>query len=465
MKKYNHAQIFHTLSPLDGRYADKLADLTSLFSESQLNLTRLVIEIEWLKVLAKEPKISELKPLTKQDIKYLHSIILSFSHRDMAVIKKLETKTNHDIKALEYFLKKKLDQHPKLKFYREFIHFGCTSDDINNLSYAAIFNKAKTNILLPQMLQLINQLEQMALNHAHSPMLSRTHGQQATPTTFGKEMANFSYRLARQINYLINAPILGKFSGAVGNFNAVTVAYPEVDWEELARNFVHAFKLEWNPYTTQIEPHDWIAEHCDIIARFNTILIGLCRDIWGYISLGYLKQIPKKSETGSSVMPHKINPIDFENAEGNLGIANALLPHFSTKLPISRWQRDLSDSTVMRNLGVALGHTLLAYRSLETGLKKITVNAVQLNQELDEHWEVLAEAVQTVMRRFKIANSYEKLKKFTRGKKVTKELLHHFIQNLDIPKTAKNNLLNLSPGTYLGKASELAKTMEQLLEY
>ena len=455
-------KLYFKISPLDGRYAAALTEVAQLFDETQLNQTRLVIEIAWLKTLAEQPKIKEVTPLSKRNISYLDKIIQSFDARDARRIKKLEHQTKHDLKAIEYFLREKFTQYPSLKQYREFIHFGCTSDDINNLSYAITIGRAKTQIILPQLTQLIARLKQLAKNHAATPMLSRTHGQRATPTTFGKEMANFAYRLTRQVHQLAKAPMLGKFNGAVGNFNALTAAYPKLDWQIIVKDFVKKFQLQWNPYTTQIEPHDWIVEHCNIIRHCNNILIGLCRDIWGYIALDYLKQQNRLTEIGSSVMPHKINPIDFENAEGNLGIANTLLAHFSDKLPITRWQRDLSDSTVMRNLGVAMGHTHLAYQAIDRGLSRLTVDQTKLLAELDQHWEVLAEAIQTVMRRFKIKTPYEQLKKLTGGKTISPMLLHSFVEKLAIPHAAKKKLLKLTPKNYLGLASELAKKIDYL---
>ena len=418
---------------------------------------RLTIEIEWLKTLASEPKIKKIKPLSHENLKFLHNIIADFDTKDIDRIKQLEKQTNHDVKAVEYFLKEKLATNKKLTAYQEFVHFGCTSDDINNLSYAITLAKARDEILLPMMEKIILHLGKMAQNYAELPMLARTHGQPASPTTLGKEMANFAYRLTRQFDYLFITPILGKFNGAVGNFNAHMAAYPEIDWQKISQKFVENFDLTWNSYTTQIEPHDWIAEYCDILARFNTILIGLCRDIWGYISIGYFKQKTTSKEVGSSTMPHKINPIDFENAEGNLGIANALLNHFSAKLPISRWQRDLTDSTVMRNLGVAIGHSMLAYKSLDKGLKKLEVDQTAIKKDLNNHWEVLAEAIQTVMRRYNIEAPYEKMKALTRGQKIDQKMLQKFINKLNIPKPVKQKLLKLTPENYLGDAIKLAK--------
>lgn len=445
------------LSPLDGRYAEQLEEASFVFSELYLTLMRLTVEIEWLKTLASTPKIKEVKPLNREDLTFLHNIVAQFDVKEMERIKELEKQTNHDVKAIEYFLKEKLATHKKLSAYQEFIHFGCTSDDINNLSYGAILTKTRTEILLPLLQQTIKQLSKMAVDHAATPMLARTHGQPASPTTLGKELANFSYRLNRQCKLLATTEILGKWNGAVGNFNAHVVAYPEVDWPKVGQKFVEKFELTCNPYTTQIEPHDWIAEYCDTLARFNTILIGLCRDIWGYVSIGYLKQKLNPGEIGSSTMPHKVNPIDFENAEGNLGLANALLNHFATKLPISRWQRDLTDSTVMRNLGVAIGHSVLAYKSLNKGLNKLAVDELALKKDLNAHWEVLAEAIQTMMRRYKIEAPYEQMKALTRGKTIDQKTLQKFIMQLAIPKAAKQRLMKLTPESYIGKAGELAK--------
>ena len=445
------------LNPLDGRYCEQLTEIAPLFSELNLILIRLAIETEWLKTLARTPKIKEIKPFDKESLSFLRNLIEKFDEKDLTRIKELEKQTNHDVKAIEYFLKEKLGGHKKLKPYQEFVHFGCTSDDINNLSYAIILKKTRDEILLPMMDKTILQLKTMAHSYAKTPMLARTHGQAATPTTLGKELANFIYRLTRQFDYLLTAPTLGKFNGAVGNFNAHYVAYPEIDWQKISQIFVEQFNLEWNPYTTQIEPHDWLAEYCDVLARFNTILIGFCRDVWSYIAIGYFKQKAKANEVGSSTMPHKINPIDFENAEGNLGLANALLNHFSSKLPISRWQRDLTDSTVMRNLGVAIGYSVLAYKSLCKGLDKLEIDNATIAKDLDNHWEVLAEAVQTVMRRYNIAEPYEKMKELTRGQKLDAKTLQKFISKLNIPKETKQKLLKLTPQNYLGKAAELAR--------
>ena len=456
------AQLF-TLSPLDGRYQEKLLNVTPTFSELNLILTRLAIEIEWFKTLAQDPNIPEIPSCDNKTLEFLNNLTHNFNEQDAIHIKELEQQTNHDVKAVEYFLKAKLATNPELNAYQEFVHFGCTSDDINNLSYALILTKAREEILAANMKNIITDLAAMAHNYANIPMLSRTHGQAATPTTVGKEMANFAYRLNRQYNHLLNLPILGKFNGAVGNFNAHTIAYPELDWQNISQRFIEELGLTYNPYTTQIEPHDWQAEYCDIVIRFNTIMIGLCRDIWSYIALGYFKQKSNPNEVGSSTMPHKINPIDFENAEGNLGLANALLQHFSSKLPISRWQRDLTDSTVLRNFGVAIGHCALAYQSLRQGLSKITVDTIAVTQDLETHWEVLAEAVQTVMRRYRIAEPYEQMKALTRGQKLNRATLYQFISQLNIPEEAKQALLNLTPADYIGKAADLAIAFEKFL--
>lgn len=448
-----------SISPLDGRYKEKLEDVSLAFSEANLMLTRLTVEINWLETLAKETTIKEIKPLKGKNLKYIQDIVTKFEAKDINHIKELERSTNHDIKAVEYFLKEKITANKNLKSYKEFVHFGCTSDDINNLSYAIILNKTRDEVLLPMMENIFLLLKKMAENHSNIPMLARTHGQPASPTTLGKELANFAYRLNRQTDYLYINPILGKFNGAVGNFNAHVLAYPKTNWQKVCQKFVGSFNLTWNPYTTQIEPHDSIAEYCDILARFNTVMIDACRDIWNYISIGYFKQKSKAKEVGSSTMPHKINPIDFENAEGNLGIANSLLNHFSSKLPISRMQRDLTDSTVMRNLGVAIGHSMLAYKSFEKGLTKLVADKITIKKDLNEHWEILGEAVQTVMRKHGIENPYEKMKDLTRGQKFDKKTLHSFIKKLKIPKTEKEKLLKLTPENYIGKAIDLAKNV------
>ena len=447
------------LSPLDGRYHEKLTVLQAYFSEYALLRYRIRVEIAWLIALSDQPKIPEVAMFSAATRERLKQLVTNFDVQDAEAIKAIERETNHDVKAIEYWLKERLANEPEVARVAEFIHFACTSEDINNLAYALMVKEARDQILLPA-LQHINQtLTTQAHQLAELPMLARTHGQPATPTTMGKELANFVARLQRQIGQIAQVSLTGKCNGAVGNYNAHLIAYPEVDWPSLARQLVEDMGLEFNPYTTQIEPHDALAECADAFARVNTVLIDLARDIWGYISLGYFKQRVKEGEIGSSTMPHKVNPIDFENAEGNLGMANALLSHFSEKLPISRWQRDLSDSTVLRNLGVALGYCLLGYKSLSQGLDKLAANRERMESELEQNWEVLAEAVQTVMRRYGIANPYEQLKTLTRGKNINREVLHAFIDTLPLPSVEKVRLKSLQPKTYLGKAVELAQAV------
>lgn len=446
-----------TISPIDGRYAEQLSQLTPIFSEYAMMHLRIFIEIEWLKTLAQEPNIKELEPFSPQALKELENILNKFNEQEALYIKQLERKINHDVKVIEYYLKEKFAKNEHLKPYKEFIHFAATSDDINNIVYALSINEARQQEILPRLDDIITKLRELAHQYADTAMLARTHGQPATPTTLGKEFANFAFRLSAQFEMLAEAPICGKFNGAVGNLNAHCVAYPEIDWLRVVQQFVEHFNLIWNPYTTQIEPHDYLAIVFHNLIRLHNILIALCRDIWNYISLNYLQQKMQVNEVGSSTMPHKINPIDFENAEGNLGIANALLDHLANKLPISRWQRDLSDSTAMRNIGVALAHSILAYNSILKGLKKIEVAEANLTADLNQHWEVLGEALQTVMRRFGTVDAYEQLKTLTRGKKITQQKLHAFIAKLDIPATAKQRLLKLTPENYLGMATELAK--------
>lgn len=447
----------YALSPLDGRYYNKVAELRPYFSEFALIRYRVRIEIEWLKALSNEPLILEVPALSAATIKQLDNLAESFSIADAEAVKTIEARTNHDVKAVEYWLKASLAGNAEIARVAEFIHFACTSEDINNLSHGLMLQASRNQVMLPVLKKIINSLTQLAHQLTDVPMLSRTHGQPATPTTMGKEIANVVYRLQRGYEQLVNVTILGKINGAVGNYNAHTVAYPMLDWEKYARSFVEKLGLMFNPYTTQIEPHDTIAELFDAYARVNTILLDLNRDIWGYISLGYFRQKSKDGEVGSSTMPHKVNPIDFENSEGNLGIANALLRHLSDKLPISRWQRDLTDSTVLRNMGVALGHTLLAYDSCIRGLGKLEINSTRLQQDLQDSWEVLAEPIQTVMRRYGIANPYEQLKALTRGKvNITRDAFHQFIINLDIPEADKKRLLELTPENYTGLATRLA---------
>lgn len=449
------------ISPLDGRYYNKLDDLRPYFSEFGLLHYRLIVEIRWLQLLAQTAEIKEVPSLSTAAQTHLEQLIQNFSVADAEKIKTIEAKTNHDVKALEYFLKESVAGQKELENISEFIHFACTSEDINNLSYTLIIKDVREKILLPYFDKLINTLQKLALNTAEQPMLSRTHGQTASPTTVGKELANVVYRLQRQRTQLMQLELLGKINGAVGNFNAHLVAYPEINWPALAENFVKNLGLTWNPYTTQIEPHDFLAEFFHILMRFNTILIDLDRDIWGYISLGYFKQKLKEGEVGSSTMPHKINPIDFENSEGNLGIANALFDHMAAKLPISRWQRDLSDSTVLRNIGVALGHSLLAYQATLQGLSKLELNPTALDKDLAENWEVLAEAIQTVMRRYGIEQPYEKLKALTRGKRMDQASLLSFIDTLNLPEAIKNTLRQLTPGNYIGNATQQAKEISK----
>ena len=446
------------LSPLDGRYGAKLKALQPFFSEYGLIRYRLTVELEWFKALSEEPALTEIAPFTGATLQALDRLAQNFSEADAQAVKAIEAETNHDVKALEYWLKDKLSAFPDALAACEFIHFSCTSEDINNLAYGLMLRDARDSVMLPALQVIIARLRDLAHRHAELAMLSRTHGQAATPTTLGKEMANVVYRLERATKNIAAVQLTGKINGAVGNYNAHLAAYPAFDWETFARKFVEKLGLEFNPYTIQIEPHDSIAELFDAYARLNTILIDLNRDIWGYVSLGYFKQKVKAGEVGSSTMPHKINPIDFENSEGNLGLANALLRHMSEKLPISRWQRDLSDSTVLRNVGIACGYSLLAYDSCLKGLGKLEANPQRLAEDLDANWEVLAEPIQTVMRRFGVANPYEQLKELTRGKsRISREEMRAFIAKLNIPENAKKGLLDLTPESYLGKAAELAK--------
>jgi adenylosuccinate lyase len=447
------------ISPTDGRYAEKVAGLRDLFSEFGLIRFRVLVEVRWLQCLADEPGIGELAPLSNVMKDVLNRIVDDFSLDDAERVKAIEAKTNHDVKAVEYFIRERLGDGPETPSLKDFLHFGCTSEDINNLAYALMLRTARSDVLLPQMRELRARLHAMSRQHARLSMLSRTHGQTASPTTVGKEIANFVARLDRAQSRFRDLAILGKCNGAVGNFNAHHVAYPEVDWPALSQRFVASLGLEWNPYTTQIEPHDWTAEYAHALVRYNTILIDLCRDVWAYISLGYFTQSAARDEVGSSTMPHKVNPIDFENAEGNLGLANALLGHFAEKLPISRWQRDLTDSTVQRNFGVAIGYLLIAMQSTVKGLGKLQVDAAAVGKDIDAAWEVLGEAVQTVMRRYGVPEPYEQLKALTRGQVVTQALLHDFIATLDIPEDARNRLLELSPGTYVGLAAKLAEDL------
>jgi adenylosuccinate lyase len=445
------------LSPLDGRYASKVETLRPIFSEFGLMHRRVHVEIEWLLALAADPGIVELPAFSPAQIEKLKGIAADFNVDDGARIKTIEATTNHDVKAVEYFIKERIGNDASLAQAKEFVHFACTSEDINNLSYALMLRDARTDVLLPAIDGIIAKLRELAHANANLPMLSRTHGQTASPSTLGKELANVVARLERQRKQLVALEVPGKINGAVGNYNAHAITYPELDWRGFSQRFVESLGLDYNPYTTQIEPHDGVAEYCDVVRRANIILIDLARDIWGYISLGYFKQSLKAGEVGSSTMPHKVNPIDFENAEGNFGLANALLGHFAEKLPISRWQRDLTDSTVLRALGTAFGHTLVALESLKKGLGKLTVNADRLAADLDASWEVLAEAVQTVMRRYGLPEPYEQLKALTRGQGITKDSMRTFITALDLPTDAKQRLLDLTPGGYIGLAEPLAR--------
>jgi adenylosuccinate lyase len=444
------------LSPLDGRYAAKVDALRPVFSEYGLVRARVRVEVEWLLALAAEPGIAELAPFAAPAVARLRALADGFSVADAARVKEIERTTNHDVKAVEYFLKERLQDDAELAPALEFVHFACTSEDINNLSYALMLAEGRERILSPKLDELIAKLRAMAHEHAALPMLSRTHGQTASPTTVGKELANVVARLDRQRSVLSALPMPGKINGAVGNYNAHVAAYPDVDWPAFSRRFVESLGLSWQPYTTQIEPHDGIAELCDAMKRIDTICVDLCRDAWGYISLGYFRQAVKAGEVGSSTMPHKVNPIDFENAEGNFGVANALFEHFAAKLPVSRWQRDLTDSTVLRALGTAFGHALVGFDALLRGLGKLSANPERLAADLDAAWEVLAEAVQTVMRRHGLPNPYEQLKALTRGQGITAESMRAFVAGLDLPADAKQRLLDLTPATYTGLAAGLA---------
>lgn len=445
------------ISPLDGRYQEKVRALRGIFSEYGLMKFRLIVEIRWLEMLAEFSEIKDLSPLSADAKKQLNDIIKHFLEEDAIKIKEIESGINHDVKAVEYFIKEKIAKHSELNALSEFIHFGCTSEDINNLSYAMMIEAAIKDCILPELSKIISRLRKFTEEHANTSMLARTHGQAATPTTVGKEFANVIARLERQVAQLKQMKMLGKMNGATGNYNAFSIAYPDTDWQAVSKKFVEELGLEWNPYTTQIEPHDCISEFCAIMTRINTILLDFDRDIWAYISINYFRQKSLANEVGSSTMPHKVNPIDFENSEGNLGIANALLEHMIAKLPVSRWQRDLSDSTVLRNIGVAVGHSLLAYQSTLKGINKLEPNLQIIADDLDNHWEVLGEAIQTVMRRYKLPEPYERLKAFTRGKKIDKQSLQEFIRELSLPEDVKKRLLDLTPAEYIGYARELAK--------
>ncbi|MBX3709392.1 MAG: adenylosuccinate lyase [Gammaproteobacteria bacterium] len=445
------------ISPLDGRYQEKVTSLRAIFSEYGLMKFRVIVEIRWMEMLSEYANLPEIPRLSTHARKILDDLTENFSLQDALRIKHIESSINHDVKAVEYFIKEKIGGDGELSAVNEFIHFGCTSEDINNLAYGLMLQTSRKQCILPILDSLIITLKRFAHDNANLSMLSRTHGQPASPTTVGKEIANIIARLQRQIDQLNSIQLLGKMNGASGNYNALAIAYPNVDWQCLSKNFVSMLGLSWNPYTTQIEPHDSMAEFFAVIIRINTIILDFNRDIWSYISINYFKQKSFSNEVGSSTMPHKINPIDFENSEGNLGIANALFEHMIAKLPISRWQRDLSDSTVLRNMGVAIGHSMLAYQSTNKGLEKLEPNDAAIEADLNKHWEILAEAVQTIMRRFKIEQPYEKLKSFTRGKQIDQASLQQFIFDLSLPEEVKKQLLELTPADYTGYAKELAK--------
>jgi adenylosuccinate lyase len=456
-----HLNGLTAISPIDGRYADKTQSLRDIFSEFGLIKYRVLVEVKWLQQLANEAAIDEVPALSSETLSYLNSVIQDFSVDDAQRIKAIEKTTNHDVKAVEYFLKEKFTQLEELDKVKEFTHFACTSEDINNLAHGLMLSEAREQQILPYCDKIIAALTQMTEAYQQIPMMARTHGQPASPTTMGKEMANVQQRLIRQRDQIVQVNIMGKFNGAVGNYNAHLSAYPECDWHRISEEFVTSLGLDWNPFTTQIEPHDYIAELFNAVTRFNTVLLHFNRDVWGYIALGHFKQKTIAGEIGSSTMPHKVNPIDFENAEGNLGLANALLHHLAEKLPVSRWQRDLTDSTVLRNLGVGIGYSLIAYQSCLKGINKLEVNQASLLEELDDNWELLAEPIQTVMRRYGIDKPYEKLKALTRGKKINQTILEQFIEQLDLPQQAKSQLKQLTPASYLGLAIELTGKLKK----
>jgi len=447
----------NAISPVDGRYQSKTAPLQPFFSEYGLIRYRAIVEIRWLQRLAANPGIAEVAPLSESANAFLEQLITDFDESGRTLVKDKEAVTNHDVKAIEYYLKEKLAANEELAGSMEFVHFACTSEDINNLSYALMLKESLAAVIAPMMSEVIEAIRDKAHDYAESPLLSRTHGQTATPSTMGKEFANTVARLERQLEQVQNIQFMAKINGAVGNYNAHLVAYPDVDWEANAQTLISELGLTWNPYTTQIEPHDFIAEYFDCVCRFNTILIDFNRDIWGYISLGYFKQKTVAGEVGSSTMPHKVNPIDFENSEGNLGIGNALMQHLAQKLPISRWQRDLTDSTVLRTIGVGLAHSIIAYQAALKGIGKLLINDERLLEDLDNSWEVLAEPIQTVMRRYAIEEPYEKLKALTRGQSITPEILAEFLDTLDLPDDVREELKTMRPDTYLGNAAARAK--------
>ncbi|CUS48973.1 MAG: adenylosuccinate lyase PurB [Idiomarinaceae bacterium HL-53] len=452
------------ISPVDGRYGNKTETLREFVSEFGLLHQRVIVEVRWLQMLSQLEDVTEVPPLSGAAHTFLNQIMSDFSEADAARIKEIERTTNHDVKAVEYFLKEKVASVEELNAVSEFIHFACTSEDINNLSHALMLQNARDQVVIPFLTDILKQLAAFAAEFAEVPMMSRTHGQPATPTTFGKEFANVAMRLDRQLSQIKDIEFLGKINGAVGNYNAHLAAYPSIDWHSVSESFVTSLGLQWNPYTTQIEPHDYIAEWFDAIARANTILIDFNRDIWGYIALNHFKQKTVAGEVGSSTMPHKVNPIDFENSEGNLGLANAIFNHLSSKLPISRWQRDLTDSTVLRNLGVGLGYSMIGWQATLKGMSKLEINLANLTDELNQNWELLAEPVQTVMRRYHIEKPYEKLKELTRGKRLTADDMGIFIDNLELPDAAKTELKALTPANYLGDAIRLAKDINKYLE-
>jgi adenylosuccinate lyase len=447
------------ISPLDGRYKSKCEDLAPYFSEFALMRYRVFVEVKWLQKLSEHDLIDDLHVISDRGAEYLDDLIENFSIADAQRIKEIEAITNHDVKAVEYFIKEKFENNAELSNQLEFVHFACTSEDINNLAYALMLRDGRDKVMLDQMREIETRLAQLAKDFADQPMLCRTHGQSASPSTVGKEFANVVHRLRRQIAQIESNEILGKFNGAVGNYNAHLTAYPDIDWQANAKEFVEGLGLSWNPYTTQIEPHDYVAELLAALCRFNTVLIDFDRDIWAYISLGYFKQRTVAGEVGSSTMPHKVNPIDFENSEGNLGLANAIMSHLCEKLPISRWQRDLTDSTVLRNIGTGLAHSLIAYRATMKGVGKLELNAKTIDDDIDSCWEILAEPIQTVMRRYRIEKPYEMLKELTRGKQINQQSVQDFVQTLTIPEAAKQELLQLTPRKYLGNAAEQARAI------
>lgn len=447
------------ISPLDGRYRSKCEDLAPYFSEFALMRYRVLVEVKWLQKLSEHDQIDDLQVISERGLAYLDDLVRNFSISDAQRIKAIEATTNHDVKAVEYFIKEKFEDNRELSDQLEFVHFACTSEDINNLAYALMLRDGRDKVMLDQMREIEKQLAQLSKDFANQPMLCRTHGQSASPSTVGKEFANVVHRLRRQIVQIESNEILGKINGAVGNYNAHLCAYPDIDWQANAKEFVEGLGLRWNPYTTQIEPHDYVAELFAAVCRFNTVLLDFDRDIWAYISLGYFKQRTIAGEVGSSTMPHKVNPIDFENSEGNLGLANAIMSHLSEKLPISRWQRDLTDSTVLRNIGTGLAHSLIAYRATMKGMGKLELNAKAIDDDIDSCWEILAEPIQTVMRRYRVEKPYEKLKELTRGKQIDQQSVQEFVQTLTIPESAKQELLQLTPRKYLGNAVEQARAI------